>query len=354
MAVVELHLGTAPDADPIRTRTPRWKLIVEYRRLGRTGLKVSPVVLGTANFSWLTNEPDSFAIMDRALELGVNFLDTSDNYNAGQTEALIGRWLALGGGRREKVVLATKVYSPPMEWASPDPAKRMGTWVGPNDRGLSARHIRMACDASLKRLQTDHIDLYQMHHIDRATPIDEVWQAMELLVQQGKVLYIGSSNFAGWHIAHAQEAANRRNFLGLASEQSIYNLKNRTVELEVLPACRHYGLGFIPYSPVAAGALGGKPDSNERGRRTFMKSEGEQMERFVALCAELGHKPADVAVAWVANQPGVTGPIIGPRTLAQFEGSVRAIGIKWSDETNKRLDAIFPGPGGQAPEAYTW
>ena len=327
---------------------------MEYRRLGRTGLRVSPIVLGTVNFSWLTNEADSFAIMDRALELGVNFFDTSNNYNAGQTEALIGRWFAQGGGRREKVVLASKVYSAPMEWGSPDPVKRLGTWVGPNDRGLSARHVRAACEASLARLKTDHLDLYQMHHIDRTTPFEELWQAMELLVQQGKVVYVGSSNFAGWHIAHAQEAANRRNFLGLVSEQSIYNLKNRTVELEVVPACRHYGLGFIPYSPLAGGSLGGKPDSNERGRRAFMKTDGEQMEKYVALCNELGHKPADVAVAWVANQPGVTGPIVGPRTMAQLEANVNAIGIAWNDDVNKRLDAIFPGPGGAAPEAYTW
>jgi len=327
---------------------------MEYRRLGRTGLRVSPIVLGTVNFSWLTNETDSFAMLDRALELGINFVDTSDNYNAGKTEALIGRWFAQGGGRRERVVLATKVFSPPMEWGSPDPAKRLGSWVGPNDRGLSARHIRAACEASLVRLKTDHIDLYQMHHVDRSTPWEEIWQAMELLVQQGKVVYVGSSNFAGWHIASAQEAAMRRHHLGLVSEQSVYNLKNRTVELEVIPACQHYGLGFVPYSPLAAGALGGKLPTGERGRRTFMRGEGEQLERFHGLCAELGHPPADVAVAWITRQPGVTAPIVGPRTQAQLEANVAALSLELDAATQKRLDEIFPGPGGAAPEAYTW
>src|SRR5512143_2930306 len=196
------------------------------RKLGNTGLTIGALGLGTVNFSWLTDESDSFAIMDKALELGVNFLDTSDNYNAGQTEALIGRWFQQGG-RREKIVLATKVFSPPMEWGSSDTAKRTGSWVGPNEKGLSAKHIREACDASLKRLNTDYIDLYQMHHVDRNTRWEEIWQAMELLVQQGKILCVGSSNFAGWHIAQAQELARRRDFLGLISEQSVYNLMRR-------------------------------------------------------------------------------------------------------------------------------
>ena len=327
---------------------------MRYRRLGRTGVSVSQAVLGTVNFSWLTNEADSFAILDRALELGVNAIDTSNNYNAGRTEALLGRWLAQGGGRREKIVLASKVYAPPMEWGSADPVMRSGSWVGPNDHGLSARHIRDACEASLTRLGTDHLDLYQMHHIDRRTPLDEIWQAMELLVAQGKVIYVGSSNFAGWHIARAQESARARGRLGLASEQSIYNLKNRTVELEVIPACQSYGLGFLPYSPLAAGVLGGRAEV-EGGRRSFAPDTNDPtMARYHDLCAELGYSPADVAIAWVAQQPGVTAPIIGPRTMEQLETGVKAVSIAFDAEILKRLDDLFPGPGGPAPEAYSW
>jgi aryl-alcohol dehydrogenase-like predicted oxidoreductase len=326
---------------------------MELRRFGTTALKVAPLALGTVNFSWLTDEADSFAILDAALEAGLNLIDTSDNYNAGQTEALIGRWLSQGGGRREKVVLATKVYSPPMEWGSADPVKRMGTWVGPNQRGLSAKHIREACEASLKRLQTDYVDLYQMHHIDRQARWEEVWQAFELLVQQGKALYVGSSNFAGWHIAQAQESAKARSFMGLVSEQSVYNLMRRTVELEVIPAARAYGMAFIPYSPLGGGLLGGKPSDNDKGRRAYMTAT-DQVQRFQALCDELGQSPAAVALAWVAGRPGVTAPVIGPRTMAQLESSLAALEIRLSEEMLKELDALFPGPGGAAPEAYAW
>src|SRR6478735_7390734 len=237
---------------------------MEYRRLGRTALRVSPICLGTMNFGPLTTEPDAYEIMDRALELGINFFDTANRYGGpktpGATETILGNWFAQGGGRREKVVLATKVFGPMTEW--------------PNDGGLSARHIRMACDESLRRMQTDHIDLYQMHHIDRSAPWDEVWQAMETLVDAGKVLYVGSSNFAGWHIAQANEAAKARHFLGLVSEQSLYNLASRTVELEVLPACRGYGLGVIPWSPLAGGMLGGHAtDGGARRKNTQARYE---------------------------------------------------------------------------------
>jgi aryl-alcohol dehydrogenase-like predicted oxidoreductase len=256
-----------------------------YKPFGTTGLKVGPLALGTANFSWLTDEADSFAILDAAFERGINLIDTSDNYNAGQTEALLGRWFALGGGRREKTVLASKVYSSPNEWGSSDPVRRSGSWVGPNQRGLSAKHIREACEGSLKRLNTDYLDLYQMHHVDRATRWEEIWQAMEVLVQQGRVVYVGSSNFAGWHIAQAQEIARSRHFLGLVSEQSVYNLMKRTVELEVIPAARAYGMAFLPYSPLAGGLLGGKPTENERGRRAFLPTSAA-VDSFQTLCRE--------------------------------------------------------------------
>ncbi len=322
---------------------------MEYRRLGRTALRVSPICLGTMNFGPLTSEPDSFEIMDRALEHGINFFDTANRYGGpkgpGTTEEIVGRWFAQGGGRREKVVLATKVFGPMTEW--------------PNDGGLSSRHIRAACDDSLRRLQTDHIDLYQMHHIDRNAPWDEVWQAMETLVQQGKVVYVGSSNFAGWHIAQANEAAKARHFLGLVSEQSLYNLASRTVELEVLPACRAYGLGVIPWSPLAGGMLGGQGVNGDTARRKSVQPRYErmrpQLERWEKLCADLGEEPAAVALAWLYHQKGVTCPIIGPRTLEQLEGaSLRAVDLALDASTLATLDEIFPGPGGRAPEAYAW
>jgi len=323
---------------------------MQYTQLGRTGLKVSRLCLGTMNLGDFTDEPASYAVMDRALELGVNFFDTANRYGnpkgLGVTEEIIGRWLAQGGGRREKIVLATKLRNP------------MGPGV--NDQGMSAYHIRQQCEASLRRLRTDHIDLYQMHHIERTAPWEEVWQAMEVLVAQGKILYVGSSNFGGWHIAQAQEAAKARQFLGLVSEQSIYNLKTRTVELEVIPACRAYGLGLIPWSPLGGGLLAGALRKAAEGRRAHAGLQGQieqhrpQLEAYEALCAELGENPADVGLAWLLSNPVVTAPIVGPRTVAQLEGSLRALEIKLADEIIKRLDAIWPGPGGEAPEAYAW
>lgn len=323
---------------------------MEYRYLGRTGLKVSPLCLGTMNFGPETGEEDSFAIMDRSLELGLNFFDTANVYGwkrgEGVTEQIVGRWLAQSKGRRHQIVLATKVYGV------------MGE--GPNERGLSAYHIRKACEDSLRRLQTDHIDLYQMHHVQRETPWEEIWQALEQLVREGKVLYVGSSNFAGWHIAQAQHSAAARNFLGLVSEQSLYNLNARMIEMEVMPACEHYGLGLISWSPLAGGLLGGVLKKIEQGRRASERiQEGidkhrPQIEAYEALCAELGEQPADVALAWMLKNPVVTSPIIGPRTLAQLDGSMRALEIELSDEVMARLDEIWPGPGGPAPEAYAW
>jgi aryl-alcohol dehydrogenase-like predicted oxidoreductase len=323
---------------------------MQYTNLGRTGLKVSRMCLGTMNFGPLTSEADSFTIMDHALELGINFFDTANVYGwktgEGVTESIIGRWFAQGGGRREKVVLATKVFG------------RMGEW--PNQARLSALHIRQAVEQSLRRLQTDHIDLYQMHHIDRDTPWAEIWQAMEVLVQQGKVIYVGSSNFAGWNLAQAMEIAASRHFLGLVSEQSLYNLNARMVELEVIPACKQYGLGLIPWSPLAGGLLGGILEKTDQGRRAAenmlknIEKFRPRLEAYESFCAELGEKPADVGLAWLIKNPVVTAPIIGPRTLEQLDGSQRAMEIDLSAETMKKLDEIFPGPGGQAPEAYAW
>lgn len=328
---------------------------MKYSPLGRSGLKVSRLCLGTMNFGPLTNEADSFAIMDRALAAGVNFFDTADIYGwkkgEGITEKIVGRWLGQGGGRRERVVLATKVFAAMYRDEQFDP-----NW----DRGLSARKIIQGCENSLRRMQTDHIDLFQMHHIDRKCPFDEIWQAMEKLVADGKIIYVGSSNFAGWDIATACLTARGRKFLGLISEQSLYNLTERTIELEVVPACKHYGVGLIPWSPLGGGMLGGVLQKAKEGRR----AEGEklkeieklrpQLEKYEALCAKLGQPPAVVALAWLLQQPGVAAPIVGPRTLAQLEGALPALELTLSPETLKQLDEIWPGPGGEAPNAYAW
>ena len=349
---------------------------MKYVRLGRTGVTVSRLCLGTMNFGTRTPEQESLAIMDKALDLGINFFDTANTYGfkirCGLTEEIIGRWLAQGGGRRERIVLATKVYSV--------------VGKGPNDRGLSAYHIRRACEDSLRRLQTDHIDLYFMHHVDRGepapssrtlfeqsvgaedlyrpehlkrnTPWEEIWQAMETLVGQGKIVYAGTSNFGGWHIAQASERAAARNFLGPVCEQSVYNLKQRTVELEVLPACREYGMGVVPWSPLAGGLLAGAPRESEGIRRAELGEQFElhnaALEAYQVLCRKLDETPANVALAWLLHNPIVTGPIIGPRTIEQLTGSMRSVEIELDDETLTELDSIWPGPGGEAPEAYAW
>ncbi len=328
---------------------------MDYTNLGRTGLKVSRLCLGTMNFGPLTTEPDSFAIMDKALEHGINFFDTANVYGQklgeGVTENIIGRWLAQGDGRRDKIVLATKVFG------------KMGEW--PNQQGLSARNIIKACDDSLRRLQTDWIDLYQMHHVDRSTPWEEIWQAMEILVAQGKVRYVGSSNFAGWHIAVAQAAAKERHFLGLVSEQCIYNLMERTVELEVVPAAIELGLGVIPWSPLHGGLLSGAlrkqregSGSRSSGGRSAdgLAANAETIEAYEKLCAELGQDPANVALAWLLSRPGVTAPIIGPRTMEQLDNPIEALSITLDDPTLARLDELFPpiGNGGAGPEAWAW
>ncbi len=328
---------------------------MDYAHLGRTGLRVSRIALGTMNFGELTDEAGSFAIMDEAIEAGINFFDTADVYGGpqspdmakgfGTSEEIIGRWLAQGG-RRDRVVLATKVYQP------------MGT--GPNDKYLSAYHIRRACEASLKRLNTDHIDLYQMHHIDRATPWEEIWQAMEQLIREGKITYVGSSNFAGWDIATAQLTAAARNLLGLASEQSLYNLTQRTIELEVIPALRHFGIGLIPWSPIGMGLLGGVLRKVAGGRRATPQLQQQidrfrpQLEAYEALCDALGEAPPDVALAWLLHNPVVTAVISGPRTVEQLRQNLKAPSLTLPPETLAKLDEIWPGPGGEAPMAYAW
>jgi len=324
---------------------------MEYKQLGRTGLKVSRLCLGTMNFGPETTEADAYRIMDRALDAGLNFFDTANVYGwktgEGITEQIIGRYLHQGGGRREKIVLATKVYG------------EMGKW--PNQNRLSALNIRRACEDSLRRLKTDVIDLYQMHHVDRLAPWDEIWQAMEVLVQQGKVLYVGSSNFAGWHIAEACERARARHGLGLVSEQCKYNLLTRQVEMEVAPACERYGLGLIPYSPLGGGLLAGtgRPGAGTGARREsdWAKKDrvkhAPKLERYGAFCRELGREPADVALAWLLTRNAVTAPIIGPRTLEQLETALGALEAKLEPGDLGRLDEICPGYP-PSPEAFAW
>jgi aryl-alcohol dehydrogenase-like predicted oxidoreductase len=335
---------------------------MEYTHLGRSGLSVSRLCLGTMNFGPLTAPDDSHTIMDRAHELGINYFDTANRYGGvqsppgqaagndqahpGWTEEIIGDWFASGGGRRERTVLATKLYGAMSDW--------------PNDGKLSALNIRQACEASLRRLRTDYIDIYQMHHVDRDTPWDEIWQAMEVLVSQGKILYVGSSNFAGWHIAQANDSAAARGFFGLVSEQSIYNLMTREVELEVLPASIEYGVGVIPWSPLNGGLLGGVVRKERDGRRRVsgrakeeLDKNRDRIEAYEDLCDKLGEEPADVALAWLLAQEGVTAPIIGPRTLEQMEGSLRAVELDLDEDVLKRLDELFPGYR-TAPEHYAW
>ncbi|MCC2278746.1 aldo/keto reductase [Streptomyces sp. ET3-23] len=324
---------------------------MEYTQLGRTGLKVSRIVLGTMNFGPRTDEADSHTIMDAALDAGVNFFDTANVYgwgvHKGRTEEIIGTWFARGGHRRDRVVLATKVFGGMQPEGEP--------W--PNEDRLSALNIRRAVDASLQRLRTDHIDLYQFHHVDRATPWDEIWQAMDVLVQQGKILYVGSSNHAGWHIAQANEAARRRATLGLVSEQCLYNLAERRAEMEVLPAAEAYGLGVIPWSPLGGGLLGGAiRRAAETGRSADALAKTgirERIQAYEDVVDKHGLEPGEVALAWLLTRPGVTAPIIGPRTGEQLDSALRAVELTLPEELLASLEEIFPGPG-PAPEAFAW
>jgi aryl-alcohol dehydrogenase-like predicted oxidoreductase len=322
---------------------------MEYTHLGRSGLSVSRLCLGTMNFGWKTEESDAHAIMDRAHVEGVNFFDTANVYGfdagKGRTEEVLGSWFAQGGERREKTVLATKVYGSMSDW--------------PNDTFLSARNIVRSCEASLRRMQTDWIDLYQFHHVDPRTPWEEIWQACETLVAQGKVLYVGSSNHAAWQIVAANEAATRRHFLGLVSEQSIYNLLTRHIELEVIPAAQHYGVGIIPWSPLHGGLLAGALEKAEGSRRYEGRAQQDlennraALEQYEAFCREIGQAPADVGLAWLLHQPAVTAPIVGPRTMEQFEGALKALEVTLDDAQLARLDEIFPGYK-PAPMEYAW
>ncbi|NHN33420.1 aldo/keto reductase [Paenibacillus agricola] len=325
---------------------------MKYINLGRTGLKVSRLCLGTMNFGQSTDEKEAFRIMDTALDAGISFFDTANGYGGekrGLTEEIIGRWFAQGGNRRERVVLATKVYGN-ME----DPND------GPNtESGLSAYKIRRHLQGSLTRLQTDHIELYQMHHIERNATWEELWEVFQSLVQQGTVDYIGSSNFAGWHLALAQAEAKSRHILGLVSEQHKYSLLCREPELEVLPSALHHGIGVVAWSPLAGGLLGENALKPHRGSRSAqervaIEAKRAQLERFASLCLELGESQSNVGLAWILANPALTAPIIGPRTQEQLENALRAVELVLAEDTMAELSLIFPGPGKPAPEAYAW
>ncbi|MGW6397270.1 aldo/keto reductase [Streptomyces sp. NPDC055134] len=331
---------------------------MKYTQLGRTGLKVSRLVLGTMNFGPQTDETDSHAIMDTALASGINYFDTANVYgwgdNKGRTEEIIGSWFAQGGDRRDKTVLATKVYGN-MAGAGTD-----SPW--PNHDKLSAVNIRRAVEASLKRLGTDYIDIYQFHHVDRETPFEEIWQAIDVLIQQGKILYAGSSNFPGYKIAQANEKAAARGTLGLVSEQCLYNLAERRAEMEVIPAAQEYGLGVIPWSPLHGGLLGGVIKKEvEGGRRASGRAADAlanpetraQLQAYEDLLDKHGLAPGEAALAWLLTRPGVTGPIVGPRTSEQLDSALRAVELELSEEILTGLDEIFPGPG-PSPEAFAW
>ncbi|MVO86148.1 aldo/keto reductase [Streptomyces sp. p1417] len=330
---------------------------MRYTQLGRTGVRVSRLTLGTMNFGPHTGEAESHGIMDAALDAGINFFDTSNTYGApekkGRTEEIIGTWFAGGGERRDKVVLATKVYGN----MSPH-----GVAPWPNHDKLSAVNIRRSVEASLRRLQTDYIDVYQFHHIDRNTPAEEIWQAVDVLIQQGKILYAGSSNFPGYKIAQANEVAARRGSYGLVTEQCLYNLAERRAEMEVLPAAREYGLGVIPWSPLHGGLLGGVLKKEvEGGRRASGRSASaladpatrDRVQAYEDLLDKHGLEPGEVALAWLLGRPGITGPIVGPRTPEQLASAVRAVDLKLGKDVLLSLDEIFPGPG-PTPEAFAW
>jgi NDP-hexose 2,3-enoyl reductase len=335
---------------------------MKMRTLGRTGLRVSPVALGTMNLGPETPEDDAHGILSAAADAGINLVDTANVYGAdanrtvadhdpqkGRTEEIVGSWLKAAPGRRDQTVLVTKAYG------------RMGP--GPNDMYLSSVHLRRACEASLRRLGTDHIDVFLLHHVDRETGWEEIWETLSDLRQEGKIRYAGTSNFAAWQLVQGQCAAEARHLLGIVVEQSLYNLMERRIELEVLPACRHYGIGVMPYSPLNSGLLAGilaKQQAGETAARSAssravdnLAAQRPALERYEQLCRDIGQPPAVVGQAWLCHQPGVTAPVIGARTLAHLEAGIAAARLGLDAEVLKRLDDIFPGPG-TAPEAYAW
>lgn len=323
---------------------------MKYTYLGKTGLKLSRLCLGTMNFGPTTDEKEAHKIMDAALDAGINFFDTANMYGfrpdtgfdqRGLTEEIIGRWFAKGEGRREKTVLASKVYAP-----MNDP------YDGPNDcSGYSAYKIRRHLNASLRRLQTDHIEIYYMHGYDPHCTWTEAWGAFEREVNAGKIDYVASSKFSLENIVDAQRAADERHFLGLVAEQHRYNLLDRTPETDYLPMAQKLGVGIVVFSPLMGGMLSGSIVNGvaEGGRsnkfaKRLTDAQLATLKAYSALCRELGESEANVALAWILRHPAVTAPIIGPRTLEQFENSLRAVEIELPEDFVRELDQLFiPG-----------
>jgi aryl-alcohol dehydrogenase-like predicted oxidoreductase len=334
---------------------------MNYGKLGRSNLTISTICLGTMHFGVYASEEESFQIMDRALELGINFWDTANVYGGkghkGRSEEIIGNWFKARPGGRDRVVLATKVYNPMQETAVPN-----------DERGISAYRVRRDVADSLRRLQTDHLDLYQVHHFDRGVALEEFWGTFDRLVAGGDVLYMGTSNFPGWGLAKFQMFARQRGSLGLVSEQTQYNLLNRAPELEVLPAAHDLGIGVLAYMPLAGGLLTGKLRTEEGSRTRSVESEygisigpdNTQLAGFSELCRQLGEPEHVVATAWTLQHPAVAAAIVGVRTVRQLEGLERAAALQLDAATRQRLEDLFsinrgrPLQPGPAPEAYAW
>jgi aryl-alcohol dehydrogenase-like predicted oxidoreductase len=315
---------------------------MQYKNLGRSGLKVSTLCLGTDNFANPTPEPECAAMINAALDAGLNFIDTSNSYAKGECERIIGRTLA-AANRRDEAVIATKVFYP--------------TGPGPNDRGGSRRHILRACEDSLRRLQTDRIDLYQTHRPDFETPVEETLEALNDLVRQGKVLHIGSTTSPAWKVMEAVLTSERRGLARFVSEQSPYNLLDRRIENEVVPMCRAHGLAVLPWATLGMGVLAGRypdgvryPADSRAALRGGIYAERvtpagvEVGKRFVRLAGEHGIAPAQMAVLWAKDQPGITAPLIGPRTLEQLRSFLPVAEMSLSEELRRACDDLVP-PG---------
>jgi aryl-alcohol dehydrogenase-like predicted oxidoreductase len=334
---------------------------MRYKNLGKSNMKVSRICLGTVHFANRTPEAEAITIMDRALEMGINFWDTANVYSGGgelrgASEAIIGRYFQSRPGSRDRVILATKVFG------------SMDDVDDPNfERGVSAYKVRKHVEDSLRRLQTDRIDLYQTHHLDRSITLEEFWGLFEKLVADGKALHMGSSNFPGWALAKYQMAAMRRGFMGFVSEQTMYNLLCRWPELEVLPAALDMGIGVIPYMPLAGGILSAKAQSEAGSRTASVENEygiavnSEPIKAYQALCRDLGESPIAVAIAWTLAQPAVSSAIVGIRAPSHLDEMERAAELELDTETLKRLDEVFDTNRGRpirtgqpAPEAYAW
>ena len=318
---------------------------MEYRRLGRSGVKVAPLCLGTDNFANPTPEDEAKAMLNRAIDAGINLIDTSNSYAKGESERIIGRALK-ENGRRQDVLIASKAHYP--------------TGPGPNDRGNGRRHLIQACEDSLRRLQTDHIDLYQLHRPDFEVPIEETLSALTDLVRQGKVRYVGSSTAPAWKVMEAIMVSELRGYVRFVSEQPPYNLLDRRIENELVPMCQVHGLGILPWSPLAMGILAGRyADASDYPEKSRAQLRGgiyaervtargiEVGNEFVKLAEEAGISAAQLAVLWVKDQPGVSAPLIGPRTLEQLEHFLPVLEMKLDDAVREACDQLVP-PGSAA------